>query len=648
MKDRKERPYRIALIGQPNSGKSTLFNNLAGFKTLTGNFPGTTVSYTISRTRFLGKEIELIDLPGIYSLSYSDIAEKIARDFLLKEEIDMVIDVADASVLSRSLEFTLQLLEMELPMVLCLNMMDEARRKGIVIDHQKLSKILGIPVIPTTAVRGTGIIELMLIATKKVEGKKTMLRFHKDIEEQIERVVKTLPKELLEESGLPPRFLAIRLLEGEEEFWEIAKRSPYGEVIMRTLNEVTEEIERSHGASVSIVLSSERHALSLNIFEEVSEVVHPPRESLEDALDRYLMHPLLGYLLLVFILGIIFLMVFKLGDLISNYALYPFDKLHQILGSLTKNSVFFSLLQGVIDGVAGGIGIVLPYLLPLLFLISLLEDIGYLPRVAFLLDGFFHRMGLHGKSVIPFIMGYGCNVPALMATRILDSPTDRLITGLLVSYIPCSARSVVILALVGAYLGPLFAFALYAVNLIFVALLGKILRGLLPGSMEAFLMDIPTYKLPPLRHIWKKTYFRIYEFLVFAWPLIIAASLIMSLLNFYKVDNLLNTLLSPLTEGALGLPRVVGVTLVFGILRKELTLILLGNVLGTPYISDVLSSLQILTFTTFILFYIPCVSYIVVMWREFGVKYTLIAIVLSLIMATLLASLVRSVGLLFM
>lgn len=641
------RPYRIALIGQPNSGKSTLFNYLAGFKTLTGNFPGTTVSYTISRTTFAGKDIELIDLPGIYSLSYSDLAEKIARDFLLKEEVDAVINVADASVLSRSLEFTLQLLEMELPLILCLNMMDEARRKGTIIDHKKLSEILGIPVIPTTAVRGLGVVELIMTATKKLERKRGILKFHKDIEEAIERVEKTLPADLLQRLRLPSRFFAIRLLEGEEEFLEIARQASNGEIILKTLQEVKEEIERSHGAAVSVVLSSERHALSLNIFEKVTKIVHPPKETIEDLLDRYFMHPVLGYLLMLFVLGISFLFIFKVGDIIGYFVMYPFDKFHQALETKIERNLFFSLLQGIIDGIAGGMGIVLPYLFPLLFLLSFLEDIGYLPRVAFLLDGFFHRIGLHGKSVIPLIMGYGCNVPALMATRILDSPADRIITGLLVSFIPCSARSIVILALVGAYLGPLYAMLLFIFNLLIVAVLGKMLRRLFPGSLEAFIMDIPNYKIPYLRLILKKTYYRIYDFLLFAWPILIGASLVMSLLNFYKVDNLLNALLSPLTVGILGLPKITGVTLVFGVLRKELTLILLASVLGTPHITTVLSPLQILVFTTFVLFYIPCVSYISFLWREFGVKYTLFAVVLSLAVATFTALIVRYLGLLF-
>lgn len=644
----KERPYRIALIGQPNSGKSTLFNNLAGFKTITGNFPGTTVSYTISTTRFAGREIELIDLPGIYSLSYSDIAEKVARDFLLSEEVDVVIDVADASVLSRSLELTLQLLELELPLVLCLNMMDEARRKGLEIDHQKLSLILGIPVIPTTAVRGIGIWELMRAATGKVNLKRTQLKFHRDIEQAIERLEAILPQDLLEKSKLPSRFLAIRLLEGDREFLELMKQSPNVEDILRTLKEVSEEVEHLHGAPVGIVLSSERHALALNIFEQVSKIVHPPRESLDDILDRYVMHPVVGYLLLLCMLGIVFFAVFKLGNFIGYYVLLPFERLQDVLVPRAQKNILFSLLQGIVGGVAGGIGIVLPYLVPLLFLISLLEDIGYLPRVAFLLDGLFHRIGLHGKSVIPFIMGYGCNVPALMAVRILDSPWDRLITGLLVSFIPCSARSVVILALVGAYLGPLFALALYIFDLVIVALLGKMLRGLFPGSFEAFIMDIPTYKFSPLRQVGKKTYLRIYEFLVFAWPLIIAASLVMSLLSFYKIDNLLNAVLSPLTVGALGLPKVVGTPLFFGIFRKELTLLLLTNVLGTANISAVLSPLQILVFTTFVLFYIPCISFIVVMWREFGIKYTILEFFLSLTIATIIASLIHFLGILLL
>ncbi|MGB9876280.1 MAG: ferrous iron transport protein B [bacterium] len=642
------RPYRIALVGQLNSGKSTLFNNLAGFKTLSGNFPGTTVSYTISKTRFGGREIEVIDLPGIYSLSYSDIAEKVARDFLLREEIDVIINVVDASVLTRSLELTLQLLELEKPLILCLNMVDEARRKGMEIDEGKLSEILGVPVVSTVAVRGIGIVELMETALRKPLSKGKIPQFHKDIENAISKVEKALPEDFVERMALPSRFLAIRLLEGEEEYISLLKELPRGEEILEIIRKTAKEVGECHGAPISFVISSERHALSLNIFEEVCKIVHPPKERIDDKLDRYLMHPIGGYFFLFIVLGIVFLFVFKVGNLIGDLVLSPFEGLSQMLQPLGQKNLFFSLLEGLIEGIAGGIGIVLPYLVPLIFFISLLEDVGYLPRAAFLLDGLFHRIGLHGKSVIPFVLGYGCNVPALVATRILDSPIDRIITSLLVSFIPCSARSVVILALVGAYLGAPYAFALYFFNLLVIALLGKLLRGMFPGSLEAFIMDIPTYKLPPIRYIGKKTWFRLYEFVVFAWPLIIFASLIMSLLSFYRIDNLINALFAPLTVGALGLPKVVGTTLFFGILRKELTLILLANVLGTTNIPAVLSHLQILVFTTFVLFYIPCVSFIVVMWKEIGGKYTIISILLSLTVATIISALIRALGTLFL
>ncbi|MBC7328044.1 ferrous iron transport protein B, partial [bacterium] len=540
----KPRPYRIALIGQPNSGKSTIFNNLAGFKTLTGNFPGTTVSYTKSSTRFMGKEIEIIDLPGIYSLSYSDIAEKVARDFILKEEIDAIINVADASVLSRSLELTLQLLELGKPLVLCLNMMDEARKKGLEIDIDKLSQLLGIPVIPTTAVRGIGIVELMRSSVGSNLPKPSGLKFRKDVEEAIEELDRIIPQNIIEQFGIPRRFFVIRLLEGETELIDQLRKAQQGETILKKLEEVSKRLEESHGVPANLVLSSERHALSLDIFEQVAKIIHPPKRTIDDIIDIYAMHPVVGYLLLGAVLGIVFLLVFKLGNFIGNIVLSPFDKLDELLSSIAKKSIIFAIFQGIVQGIAGGIGIVLPYLIPLLLFISFLEDAGYLPRAAFLLDGLFHRIGLHGKSVIPFILGYGCNVPALIVTRILDSPLDRLITGLLVSFIPCSARSIVILALVGAYLGPFAALALYFLNLIVIGILGRILRGLFPGSLEPFLMDIPTYKFPPFRHLWKKTYFRMYEFLVFAWPLIILASVLMSLLSFYKIDNIINSLLS--------------------------------------------------------------------------------------------------------
>ncbi len=634
---------RIALVGQLNSGKSTLFNNLAGFHTLSGNFPGTTVTYIVSTTRFDGERLEIVDLPGIYSLSGGDIAEKIAREYLLKEDLDAVINVIDASALPRALELTLQLLELEIPLVVCLNMVDEARRKGIEINVEKLSEILGVPVVPTIAVRGIGLRELLRVAIRN-KSRGNIIHFTKDIEEAIERVKSLLPEDLVKELGVPPRFLSLRLLEGDGEYIDFIRKKE--RKILEAVKAIAEELEACHNVPANILISSARHALSLDIFEKVARIVHPPRLLLDERLDRYLMHPVGGYLLLLIILGFTFYLVFKIGSLIGAFLFLPFDALSKSMESLAHTNLFYALLSGLIGGIAGGMGIVLPYLVPLLLFISLLEDAGYLPRVAFLLDGLFHKIGLHGKSAIPFVMGYGCNVPALVATRVLESPSDRIVAGLLISYIPCSARSVVIMALVGAYLGPLAAFLLYFFNLFIISLLGKFLRGFFPAPIEGFVMDIPTYKWPPLRYALKKVYFRLYEFLVFAWPVIIVASMVWSILGFYSLTNPINSILSPLTVHILGLPPSLGMSLFFGILRKELTLMLLSTALGTTHISNVLSPLQILTFTTFAIFYIPCISFLAIMRKELGYRYTILSALLSLGIATLLGALVRLAGLL--
>jgi ferrous iron transport protein B len=302
------------------------------------------------------------------------------------------------------------------------------------------------------------------------------------------------------------------------------------------------------------------------------------------------------------------------------------------------------MLGGLVDGVIGGAGIVLPFLLPLLLLMSFLEDVGYLPRAAFLVDGLLHRIGLHGKSIIPLILGYGCNVPAIMGVRILESTRDRIITALLIPFTACSARIVVILALVAGFLGPWWALGVFVLNILVTALVGRILSAFVPGSAPGLLMDIPPYRLPPPKALAQKTWFRIREFLVHAWPIIIVASIVMAVLQYAQVDGYLNSFLSPLTSGVLGLPVVVGVTLVFGVLAKELSLVLLYAALGTSDIISVMSTTQILTFTLFVTFYVPCVATIAAQIREIGWRWTLVSVALNTVVAVLIATTIGRLG----
>jgi ferrous iron transport protein B len=259
------------------------------------------------------------------------------------------------------------------------------------------------------------------------------------------------------------------------------------------------------------------------------------------------------------------------------------------------------------------------------------------------MDAFMHRIGLHGTSIVPAVLGYGCNVPAVMATRILPSRRDKIIAAVISSMVPCSARSVVIFGLVAFYLGPLWAFGIYVFNIVIVAVTGKVLSMLMPEPTPGMIMEIPPYRLPSFQVVRKKTWFRIKEFIVVAWPILIVGSIILGLLEFFNLDALINTALSPLTS-LIGLPAVVGTTLIFGVLRKELALIMLTQAIGTTSVMTVLSTTQILTFTIFITFYIPCVATMAVLVRELNRKWMGAVVGITLAMATFFSLIVHLSG----
>jgi ferrous iron transport protein B len=630
---------KIVLMGQPNSGKSTIFNHVAGYKAVTSNFPGKTVEYTSSKVNLFGETFEIVDLPGTYSLTSFDLAELEARKYLLKNSVDIVINVIDASLLSRSLELTLQLLELKLPMVICLNMIDEAERKGIKIDVEKLSKILGVPVMPTIALKGKGVKELFSIAYKMGEKKKIgkTLNFSKDVEEVIAQLSTQIKeKQVNREFNVPKRFLALKYLENDTYFMENFEKRDKDIIYFQN------KLSETHNRPSDVVISSERHSLSMNIFEEVALVTRP-QIKLIDRLDNILMHPYFGYIFLIGILYLFFNAVFTVGRLIEEPLLEYFYKIIPLIGiRMGSETLSFSIISGIIQGLAGGIAIVLPYLFPFLFGLAILEDLGYLPRIAFLLDAFLHKIGLHGKSIIPFILGYGCTVPAIMATRILESGRDRFIASVLATMIPCAARMTIIFALVAFYISPQAALAIYILNIIVIIISGKILSRLLPEVTPGMILEIPAYHIPSIKVALAKTWLRMKEFIFIAWPLLVVGSTILSLLQYYKTDMLINNFFSPLTS-LLGLPLVVGTTLIFGILRKELSMLMLIQAIETTDVIAVMSTTQIMTFTIFIIFYVPCVATIAVLWKEIGSKRTLFTMAFTSILAIILATITRFV-----
>jgi len=641
--DRPEVPT-VIFIGQPNSGKSTLFNSIAGPKAETSNFPGTSIKHTHSRVNIEGRLLDVVDLPGTYSLCTSDPAEQIVLTHLFSERPDLVINVVDASTLSRGLELTLELEELGYPMVVALNMADVAERKGIELDAAKAERLLGVPVVPTIAAHGRGVRELLDRVFDVLDKGQSLkpVRFSDDVESEVAAVERLLPP------GFPvvsnPRFTAVKLIETAGH----ACGDFLGQVepgLREVVDRAKKAIEEDRGAPAYEVISAERHHLAMKLSEEASRIRHGRRMTWDKRVDAVLMHPFFGYVILAAVFLAFFVIIFKVGTPLESLLLGPFDRLKAFLAARLGHGIVFYLAEGLIQGIGGGVAIVLPYFLPLLFLMSALEDLGYLARAGFLLDAFMHRIGLHGKSVSPFILGFGCNVPAIVSTRILESQRDRVLTSLLIPFIPCSARTTIVLALVAFYLGPFWAMGFYAANLLVVALIGWAISRFMKEPSPGLILEIPSLKAPRLSSILRKTWLQVYSFIKFAWPLLIGGSLVLSLLSYFRADRWINDVLAPLVVKGLGLPHELGVTLVFGFLRKELSLIMMLQALGVDYHSlmTVISREQIIVFTVFISFFIPCLSTFVILWKEIGKKWAFISVALSVAVALALSSIVRLV-----
>jgi ferrous iron transport protein B len=615
---------QIILVGQPNCGKSTIFNKVAGYRSISTNFPGATVEFTSSHVHINGQTVDLIDLPGIYSLTSLDDAAEETKSFLITQPSNVIINVVDASILSRGLELTLQLLEIGIPLVLCLNMMDEATRKGILIDIQKLAEALQVPVVNTIASKGVGIDALFekCLAMAKTGSISRPLPLSKHVEELVKDLAEFLHPRLDRRFRSKSRLVALKLLEEDPFFQQQTKGIDSG--LDEKVSSLKIKLSEAHGQPSDMVISADRHALAMQLFERAAEV-HHAHKGWRDKMDDLLMHPFGGYFFMLFFLYLFFDFIFEVGGIVETPILNFFQSSLASLGAaIGTQTVSFHIISGIMQGLAGGMAIVLPYLLPFLIGMALMEDIGYLPRVAFLMDSFMHKIGLHGTSVIPGILGYGCSVPAVMATRILSSPKDRFIASVVAILVPCSARMTVIFGLVGYYLGGKVAFGIYILNLVVITVVGVVMSRLLPGESPGMILEMPSYQIPSVTVILSKTWLRMKDFVIIAWPLLILGSILLSLAEWYHLDKLINSALSPLTY-ILGLPAQIGTTLIFGVLRKELSMLMLLQALGTTNVSSVLSSGQILVYTLFVVFYFPCLATFGVLAKEIGLRKALLA-----------------------
>ena len=629
---------RIALIGQPNCGKSTLFNQVAGYRAETGNFSGTTVTFTESSVRVLGNVVDVVDLPGTYSLAGTNPAEREVIKYLTSNAVDVVVNVLDASNLAHGLTMTVELLELEVPMVVALNMMDEADRKGIHIDVKALESMLGVSVVPMIASKGRGIQPLFVQAYQV--GQQKIIPNQPSYSDELERYLQPLIARLADvKSYLNPRALAIKLIEGDRAILrDIAEQKPE---IEAELVIIREALRQQYGESADVVISEESSQFAEAVASRV--VKQGTRKiTLRDKLDDVLLHPVFGYIGLILILYLFFQVVYSVGGLIETPLMSAFEQFEIWLTSRFGDATGLvpQVLIGLIQGVSGGVAIVLPYLVPFLVGLGILEDVGYLPRIAFMMDALMHKIGLHGKSIVPFILGFGCNVPAIMSTRILEDKRERFISAALSTLVPCAARLSVVFGLVAFYLGPILALAIYMFNLFVIALTARILAKLVPDTSPGLILEMPVYRVPTVRTVFNKAWWRIREFIVEAWPLLILGSVILAVLNYLEVAVYLNALVRPISY-VLGLPSEVGVPLIFGVLRKELSLVMLGQALGSMEFSLVMTPVQMITYAVFVVFYVPCLATMVVIRKELGGKAMWQIVGMTIIIATITGVLAR-------
>ncbi|MGP3667645.1 MAG: ferrous iron transport protein B [Candidatus Bathyarchaeota archaeon] len=635
-----EKKLRIALAGNANVGKSVIFNYLTGLHQHIGNWPGKTVEKAEGTLHFKGYTIDIVDLPGIYSLSTYSIEEQISRKYIVEEKPDVVINVVDASVLERNLYFTLQLMELEVPMVLALNQVDMAKKKGIEVNVKKLERLLGIPVVPTVAVKGLGIYKLLEKAIEVAEKRnvvKSSFKFGKEVEERITKLEKMITNTSF---PYPSRYTAIKLLEGDEEIeGEMMRLNPE---IAATAKKLSREVEELHGHACPTVVTAERYEIAGYITREVQKLISPVKPRLGEHLHNITTHKVAGYLIMASSLLLIFYFIFTVGGCVSEFLNESFYGVETLLYNVFGVEVTGKLTWGVVEGVIAGVTIALPYIIPFYIILYFLEDSGYLSRVAFLMDNIMHKIGLHGKAFIPLILGYGCNVPACLGCRIMETQRERLLAVFVTTLVPCAARTVIILGLVGRYLGIEWALTLYIFNLTVIFILGRLAFKALPGEPTALIMEMPDYKLPHLKTVLKQTWFRLLEFVKIAFPLIVVGSFTIRLIEVFGMLEPLALILSPVTVTWLGLPMIAGITLIFGVLRKELTIIMLATLLGTTNFASIpgFGPIQMVVFTVVAMFYIPCISTIAALMKEIGWKKALLITIFEIAFAITLGGVV--------
>lgn len=507
----------IALAGNPNCGKTTIFNALTGSRHHVGNWPGVTVERRSGSFDHEGRTVQVVDLPGTYSLTAQSEDERIAAHHLVDPEVDVIVNVLDASNLERNLYLTSQLLELERPIVFVLNMWDDAERSGLRIDRLALERLLGGPVVATVGNRSEGIADLksaiLRVASASPRPPSTKVHLGEDLERALEQLVQAIQRDERWGATHPPRWLALQLLEEAPTALAALETSHARTAIIQALQSARAFLERHWGTDAPTLIAERRYGFVHGLMTEVAQRSSTKPRDVTARLDAVLTHRWLGIPIFLVIMTAVYSLTFILGKYPQDAIAAGFEALQRLASRTLPPGELSSLLaDGILPGV-GAVVVFVPVIMILMGCIAFLEDTGYMARAAFIMDRLMHLMGLHGKSFIPLVMGTGCNVPAVQATRTIEAREDRFITILVAPLISCSARLQVYIVIAGAFFPPVQAalaiIALHFLGFFVAMLMGKVLRlTLFRGQNTPFVMELPPYRLPVLRttltHMWEK------------------------------------------------------------------------------------------------------------------------------------------------
>lgn len=695
----KGKTINVALVGNPNSGKTTFFNHASGRHEHVGNYSGVTVDAKDAIYKQSGYTFKIVDLPGTYSLSAYSPEEKFVRKHLSDENPDVVINVVDASNLERNLYLTTQLIDMDVPFVIALNMYDSLQKRGDTFDHNAMGRMIGAPIVPVISKTGFGIKDLFDRVIKVYEEEDPVSRhihihYGEDLEKGISNVKSAIKEHCNLSKGLSKRYIAMKLLEGDPEMDAFAETIPGGEKVLRTRDENVALIENLMQEDSETAFTNARYGFISGALRETFEPSKIQEIKSTQIIDLFVTNKVLGFPIFLFFMWVMFEATFSLGA----YPMEWIESLVEVIGNTVRQHMqegpFKDLL---VDGIIGGVGgviVFLPNILILYLFISFMEDSGYMARAAFIMDKIMHKMGLHGKSFIPLVMGFGCNVPAIMASRTIESRNSRMITMLINPLMSCSARLPVYVLLVGAFFpenGGAILFTLYGTGILLAVLMARLFKRFLFNEEDVpFVMELPPYRMPTLKsimiHMWEKAR----QYLRKMGGVILVASIIIWFLGYFpqhtshpetfdtqtteaeasvhqqhsyigQLGQAIEPILRPL-----GFDWKISVSLLTGMAAKEVVVSTL-SVLYTgedeesqtlperlkqdTYAdgSPVFTPLVALSLMLFVLIYFPCIATVVAIAKEAGSwKWGLFVVVYTCLLAWIVSFIVYQTGNLFL